>query len=202
MADRHIRQQTLEQIAIKTIKPYRNGILLNGKPQAVPIDYIIEKQFGLSVEYHHLRKNLRVLGQTVFNDSYIPIYDIENKDYTVIEVAKDTILIDTRLAQPKYENRRRFSLAHELAHWLIHQELFKNTHESAALIAEPTGNSVIERQADYLCAAILLPMGQVKKAYYRLQAQGMTGDAVNQMAQLFKVAPKTLEIRLKQHGLV
>ena len=42
--------------------------LLDGPPQAVPIETIIKTKFNLTLEYHYLRKNGSILGETIFDD--------------------------------------------------------------------------------------------------------------------------------------
>ena len=41
--------------------------LLDGPPQAVPIETIIETKFNLTLEYHCLRKNGSIRGETIFD---------------------------------------------------------------------------------------------------------------------------------------
>lgn len=192
--------QVLETIARKALKGFDETLLI-GSPRAIPIEEIVEQYYGLSIEYHYLRNNGRILGQTVFSNSYIPVYDIEKKKYTVICVKGGTIILDMSLLSSKTVGRLRFTCAHELAHWLIHQELYLNSGESAAMI-KGNYDDIIEGQADFLGSSLLMPMGQVKKVYYSLQGTKSTAEVIAQLANLFEVSKQAMEIRLKTHNLL
>ena len=203
MIHRTISRQALEMIAIRELKKYKNGSFLFDNPCAVPIEDMLENQYGLSVEFHQIRKSGSVLGQTVFEDSLTPIYDAEKGEYTLIEVTAGTIIADIRLLHPKCANRLRFTYAHELAHWLIHKEVFKANAESAALIRQGYGDDITERQADFLCAELLMPGRQLKKAFYQARTDLHNSESsIPYLAELFQVAAKTMEISLKQHNLI
>lgn len=196
---------SMEYLAVRELNKYENGRYSVGEPCAVPIEEIIEKQYDISIEYHYLRKNLSTLGQMVFVDGHVPIYDIEKKSYTLIDVPAKTMMIDIRLLQDRrFANRLRFTYAHELAHFLIHEEHFAHSEQSPALLAgeEEEYDDVIEKQANMLCSYFLIPTGQMKKAYNRLMAKGRGKNIVKEMAAIFGVAPTTMQIRLYEHGFV
>lgn len=68
-----IRLETVEAIARKILMEYDSS-LLSSEPRPIPIEAIIEVKFDLILEYHILRKNGAVLGETIFNDGpVIPI---------------------------------------------------------------------------------------------------------------------------------
>ena len=46
----------------------RSNQMLEKPPQAVPIETIIETKFDLTLEYHCLRKNGSILGETIFDE--------------------------------------------------------------------------------------------------------------------------------------
>lgn len=196
---------SMEYLAVRELKKYENGRYSTGEPCAVPIEEIIEKQYDISIEYHYLRKNLSNLGQMVFEGGHVPIYDMEKKRYTLIDVPAKTMMIDIRLLQDRrYANRLRFTYAHELAHFLIHKEHFAHSEQSPALLAgeEEEYDDVIEKQANMFCSYFLIPTGQMKKVYNRLMAKGRSQNIVREMAAIFGVAPTTMQIRLYEHGLV
>lgn len=195
---------SMEYLAVRELKKYENGRYSTGEPCAVPIEDIIEKQYDISIEYHYLRKNLSNLGQMVFEGGHVPIYDMDKKCYTLIDVSPKTMLIDIRLLQDKrFSNRLRFTYAHELAHYLIHKEYFACSEESPALLAgeENEYDDIIEKEANMFCSYFLIPTGQMKKAYNRLMAKGRSQNIVKEMAVIFGVAPATMRIRLYEHGL-
>ncbi len=196
---------SMEYLAVRELKKYENGRYVSGEPCAVPIEDIIEKQYDISIEYHFLRKNMTTLGQMVFDGGYVPIYDMESKKYTLIDVQPRTMLIDMRLlGDRRYENKLRFTYAHELAHYIIHKEHFANSEQSPALLKgeEDEYDDLIEKQANMFSSYILIPTGQMKKAYNRLMAMHRSSTIVVDMARMFGVAQQTMQIRLYEHGLI
>ena len=112
-----IRLETVEAIARKILMEYDSS-LLSGEPRPIPIEAIIEVKFDLILEYHILRKNGAVLGETIFDDGPVILYDMDERSYKIIAVRKGTILIDERLCETRSIGRLRFTCAHELAHWV------------------------------------------------------------------------------------
>ena len=198
---KYIRPELIEAIARNTLKNYDASLILGYEAKSVPIEDIIESM-GLSLEFQYIRKNGRILGETVFDDDYVPIYNMDEKRYELIFVERGTIILDASLLQCRTQGRLRFTAAHELAHWLIHQELYSGTGDTAAMAKSISKSSdadkYIERQADMLGSALLLPMCQVKKAFYRLSGD----DRVLQLATQFGVSKQAMEIRLRNHHLI
>ena len=98
MNEMFYRQSALDCIANGLLKNYRNGMYLYGAPRSIPIEEIIEVEYKLTIEYVKLRKSGNVLGQTVFENCFVPVYDKENEQYTIIEVQPGTILIDEAMS--------------------------------------------------------------------------------------------------------
>ena len=196
-------EQTLENMARRTIKEY-DSLLLTDNPRAIPIEDIMENKFNLSIEYQYIRKNGRILGETVFEDDYVPIYDMEKGKYIWIFVKRGTIIIDASLLRCRIAGRLRFTCAHEFAHWLIHQKLYTDSGEVASMTKaakkSSDDNKNIERQADFLGSSLLLPHGQVKMAFYRLR--GSSKDIITELAQKFDVSKQAMEIHLKTSNLI
>lgn len=69
-----IRIAAIEAIARKILMEY-DPALLEGEPCAIPIETIIETKFDLILEYHILRKNGSILGETIFDDGAVILYD-------------------------------------------------------------------------------------------------------------------------------
>ena len=64
----------MEQLALRELKKV-DPQLVCGEPCSVPIEEIIENYYGISIEYHYMRKTLRTLGQMIFDGGHAPIYD-------------------------------------------------------------------------------------------------------------------------------
>lgn len=198
---RYMHPELLEAIARSVLKSY-NPLLVTGvEAVSVPIEDIIES-LGLSLEFQYIRKNGCILGETVFDDDYIPLYKMEQKKYELVFMERGTIIIDASLLQSKTDGRLRFTCAHELAHWLIHQELYSGSGDTAAMHKSATKSSdedkVIERQADMLAGALLMPLNQVKRSFYRTTGE----NKIETLAWRFGVSRQAMEIRLMKHRLI
>lgn len=198
---KYLRLELLEAIARNTLKKYDESLVSGYDAKEVPIEEIIESM-GLSLEYQYIRNNGRILGETVFDDAYVPIYNMDEKRYELIFVERGTIILDASLLRCRTRGRHRFTAAHELAHWLIHQELYSGTGDAAAMLKSLSKSSEadrrIELQADMLASALLLPISQVKKAFYRTSGE----DRVSRLAAQFGVSNQAMEIRLRNHHLI
>ena len=109
------RLDAIETIGRKILQEY-DPALLDGPPQAVPIETIIETKFDLTLEYHCLRKNGIILGETIFDEGAAILYDQDEKRYRLIVVKAGTILVEERLCVDRLLGRLRFTCAHELGH--------------------------------------------------------------------------------------
>ncbi|MFW5720247.1 MAG: ImmA/IrrE family metallo-endopeptidase [Candidatus Dojkabacteria bacterium] len=102
-------------------------------------------------------------------------------------------------------SRFRFSVAHEIAHFVLHQQLVK---KEGLLNREKknSDNFKIEREADRLAGEILMPASAVKEYFDNLKIQEgdqVGEDIINQFARDFRVSTYAAAIRLKElHYLV
>jgi Zn-dependent peptidase ImmA (M78 family) len=198
----YFRPQTLETIARKALMEYSTSYL-NWEPQATPIEKIIEDVYGLSIEYKYITNDARELGRMIYDDGITTYFDKDKDDYELLRVNAGTMLIEASLLEDdKCYGRLRFTLAHELAHWLIHKKIFSGTGEAAALYNANKDDDATEWQANYLATAILMPNGQIKRCFYALRHK-CKGQAqfVCEMAKVFEVSKKAMEIRLKDFSL-
>lgn len=198
---RSMRPELLEAIARTTLKRYDPRLVTDPETTCVPIEDIIES-LGLSLEYQYIRKNGRILGETVFDDGYIPLYNMAQKRYELVYMERGTIIIDASLLRCRTDGRLRFTCAHELAHWLIHQELYSGSGDTAAMKTNIANSSEadqsIERQADKLASDLLMPISQVKRCFYHTTGSDKTAV----LAERFGVSKQAMEIQLKEHNLI
>ena len=147
MATVFYRPQALETIARRTLSEY-DIMYLNGSPRAVPIETIIEKTFGLRIEYQYLTNDARELGRMIYDSGITTYYNREIMDYALMRVEGGTMLIEAALLEDeKSYGRLRFTLAHELAHYIIHKQIFSGTGVAAALYNNDTDEDATEWQA-------------------------------------------------------
>lgn len=203
MATLYYRPQALETIA-RHILTQHDEMYLNGKPRAVPIETIIEKTFGLRIEYQYLTNDDRELGRMIYDSGITTYYNRETMDYALMRVEGGTMLIEASLLEDEAcYGRLRFTLAHELAHYILHKRIFSGTGVAAALYNQDTDEDATEWQANYLAKAILMPNGQIKRCFYALRPVCKSkSDFVCKMAEIFEVSKQAMEIRLKEFALI
>ena len=93
MATVFYRPQALETIARRTLSEY-DPMYLNGSPRAVPIETIIEKTFGLRIEYQYLTNDARELGRMIYDSGITTYYNREIMDYALMRVEGGTIKLN------------------------------------------------------------------------------------------------------------
>jgi hypothetical protein len=194
------RNTSFENIARNTLNGF-DSALLYGTPSAVPIEKLAE-WLGLSIEYQCLRKNGLILGEMVYNTTLVPVYFKDIKSYDLITVKGKTIILDESLLRGKNDGRLRFTCAHEIAHWLLHKELYTAAGQAAALVNPKKSseeNPAVERQANHLATLLLMPTAQVKKVYYALQSR--KNPAVT-LAEHFDVSKEAMDYFLRDHNMI
>ena len=195
---------TLECIARNVLMQYKDSYL-NQEPQAVPLERIIEGVFGLNIDYMRLTIAGDELGRMIYDDGYTTRFNTEKDGYEIVKVTAGTILIEALLLkEPKQYGRYRFTLAHELAHWVLHKKLYAGTGIAAATYkVDDCHADSVEWQANYLAKAILMPVGQVKRGFYGLKIQGEADEKIiSRLADIFEVSKQAMEIRVRELGLV
>ncbi len=88
-------------------------------------------------------------------------------------------------------NRRRFTLAHEIAHYLLHRDLIGDGIEDDALYRSPLGGQ-IESEANRLAAQMLMPAA-LMRSLYRNGLRSLAG-----LCAAFQVSEEAMRIRLRQ----
>lgn len=90
--------------------------------------------------------------------------------------------------------RKRFTLAHEVAHFLLHRDLIGDGIEDSALYRSRLGDPA-EYEANRLAAQILMPAPLVRNVY-KAGLKWLAG-----LSAAFAVSEEAMRIRLKQLGL-
>ena len=127
------------------------------------------------------------------------------KRYRLIAVKAGTILVEERLCVDRLLGRLRFTCAHELGHWVLHQKLYSGTGDVAAYEGKTSldeSYGLVEWQADALATALLMPLPQIKRSFYRLRAGRSHEHLVAEMARTFQVSKQAMRIRLETRNLI
>ena len=154
-------------------------------PGQVDVEAFLEFYLGLSTRYCRISYDRKVLGMTAFNNGLLQVVDEETGTTEPIPVTSGTVILDTSLTGKRNLARLRFTSMHEGSHWMIHREAFTEdnpfghigVYENQYLAAkegridysrsqkERTDIERIERQADFLSSALLMPRPALREAY-------------------------------------
>lgn len=106
-----IYKHEFDDLAIQILTEYMPNVLKT--PQALDIKYLVEECIVLDIREEKLDYE-SILGFIAFTDIVFPI-----SAHEAIEVREGTILLNAHL---RYRiTRWRFTVAHELAHWILHR---------------------------------------------------------------------------------
>ncbi len=201
MSKVYYRTSLLESIGRKVLSEYDRSYL-NGEVKSIPIEKIAEQKYKLSIDFIQLTNNGRILGKTVFDDGCTSYYDVDNQQYELLPVKRGTVLIDASLLDEKNNGRLRFTVAHEVAHWILHNNIYTGTYANPALLTQ-SDDTCEEWQANKLATYILMPKGQVKRAFFNTRTQmHTTQQAVAYLAKVFEVSKEAMKIRLQELKLI
>jgi Zn-dependent peptidase ImmA (M78 family) len=154
-------------------------------PRPVDAESFAEYYLGLTVEFRRICGDRRILGLTAFNDGIVQVADDETGTADPMAVKAGTVILDPSLSQKRNIPRLRFTIMHEASHWLMHRKAFSadNTfgtpgvYENQYVAAkegridysrsqkERNDSERIERQADFLAAALLMPRPAMRVAF-------------------------------------
>jgi len=224
-----LNKDQIDDIAAMVHKEYMPHVLEHTQP--IDIDTFAADGLFLNVKNVTLGFTDSVLGVTAFGDEVLPCLD-EMFRPSEIKVSEGMVLLHTWLMGYENRARRRFTLAHECAHWILHRKFHcpdnKNytfRTQRPLLIACRSDN--IEKkyhqlktdedweewQADSLAAALLMPLVPFRWTAGRLVqkcGRRYLTDKVNreyieiveEVANEFKVSKTAAEIRMKQLGFI
>ena len=174
-------QENLEKMADDINKKYYPKRL----EQIIKLDaYDLMERLGLQIEWKYISPGLQLLGMIFFGDECWYVWDDDNYNISskphLEPFLKKTVVINSHLVNnKKYEEKGLFVATHECSHWIKDQEYFKN-HTTNVIHACGekrlkgtswnrcmTDEEILERQTNYLAAAILMPKDLIKKEFFR-----------------------------------
>jgi len=120
-----------------------------------------------------------------------------------LAIQEDTVVIGYNKAHGN--ERRRFTIAHEVAHFTLHAKkdapLFidKDKKPEQRIMfrdaASSTGEFIQEREANAFAAALLMPKKMVEKEFSSC-AENDIREVIGELAKKFEVSPQAMSIRL------
>jgi len=170
-----ISKNQMDDIATMTLREYMPWAL--EYPQMVDIEKLSEEGLFLTIQNKMLGFSNAVLGMTAFEDvEGIPCLDDMFNPIT-IDLPAGTVLIHSWLIGYENRYRRRFTIAHECSHWMLHRTYHSPSNQKyqfrmqrspyiacrSVNIERPqhhleTDDDWEEWQADSLAAALLMPL--------------------------------------------
>ncbi len=171
----------------------------------IPLDvYKLLEKLGLEVEWKFISPNLDIMGLIFFDDGEWPVWEegvYKKGDKPHFEkFKKGTIVINDSLTDKKLRKNERFVCNHENSHWIKDQSYFKNqsnelTHSCFNIYFEQTSwnNSmskidIVERQTNYLNAAILMPRNIIVSEFFkRLRYRNIPNTPIKYKVYMKKV---------------
>lgn len=106
--------------------------------------------------------------------------------------------------------RQRFTIAHELGHFLLHREMmpvfidkqffkpylavFRDTNSSK-------GEDALEREANAFAASLLMPASMLRSCIREMHVDVADDDAVEELARRFKVSRQAMSFRIANLSL-
>ncbi len=187
-----LSQLEIDNIAEGLLMDYDPKLLK--EPTSLDIELFSETYAELEMDYKDLTPDQSTLGATVFTDGEMPVYDMKRGKWDTVTVEEGTVIIDNSLLNPDQLRRGRFTLGHEIGHWLFHRHMFVVDKNQLTLfdsvppkkesyikcrssdIENPGGkiktdDDWMERHADYFAAALLMPKTTFKKAVQKMFMQ-------------------------------
>lgn len=93
--------------------------------------------------------------------------------------------------------RQRFSIAHELAHFILHHDQLTELGKLAR-----SGSSTLEQEADELAADILMPKKAVDRYFkvMNIDPNDIDLKLIKRLAEQFRVSREVVILRLREFG--
>ena len=155
--------------------------------RVLPLDpYDLLEKLGLDVEWKYISPNDNLLGLIFFEDGIFPVWEkgsYKPGDKPTFEYfKKGTIVINNILEEGKSKTRKKknvFVCTHENCHWVKDQAYFKDHPGSIVQICDRSSLEktywndkmseidIIERQNNYLTAALIMPRNVIKNAFFK-----------------------------------
>ncbi len=179
----YVTNDVLENYAENIVWDFAPQLLNN--PGPIDADKFLEFYLCLNVDSRCISHKEQILGLTAFSDGTVEILNVETGMIEDFPVTAGTVIIDISLDSKRNIARRRFTIIHEGCHWILHRKFFTeyNPFGPASIyekryLAAKTGRldhnssqedntevDMMERQADFLTSAILMPRPALRKAF-------------------------------------
>lgn len=163
------------------------------------IDIFAEAYLGLDIEYKDLIdskklamliiKPIKIIAK-ICDEEALEKDVLKDEELEIVLVKGKTILINQNKGNNNTEGGLRFSIAHEVAHWILHRNYLKNEIDKD-----------IESEANYLAAALLMPKEKFNLEIEKFKKENRIKEdidiLINKLAERFKVSRIAARIRME-----
>ena len=104
-----------------------------------------------------------------------------------------------------HPNRRRFSIAHEIGHFVLHEGdtyVDKGYRVNFRDLESGSGSKWEEMEANAFAAALLMPAKRVRDAFKQQPFELTSDDCLEMLAKMFKVSTQAMAYRLMNLQLI
>jgi len=148
------------------------------------------------VPVEQIAQDLGITVKTARLDSDISGFLYRGEDKTLVGVNADDPPV-----------RRRFTIAHEIAHFLLHPEGLKEVHVDRKFFLRSElsskGTDEHEVQANFFAAELLMPSEFIARDMSDYKGRDLVEDTVvEKLAKKYKVSEQALVIRLTNLGFI
>lgn len=190
---RRYTNEQLEEIASVELEKAKKYKGLYNK-DLINIDLFAEVYLGLEIEYKELLDTKKLAMLVMDPMKVVARIDSEDENeeemLEIVAVQGKTILINLNESNNRNEGGLRFSIAHEIAHWILHR-----------FYLESEISDDIEVEANNLAAALLMPKEKFKQEIelLRLENDKYKGEEwiINKLAEKFNVSKTSARIRME-----
>ena len=165
----------------EVIEELTSEILLNNDMYKVPVDVI-----------------------KIANTNDIKVYegDLDKKISGAIRYKKEENKYEILVNKNDSKTRQRFTIAHELGHYFLHQDYLKSEEIHVDIMYRAVENKdedkeekEREKQVDYFAGALLMNRTLLEKLYKE-------NNSIQYLADIFKVSVSAMTVRLDILGLL
>lgn len=176
-----LSRNEIEEISKSILKQFDPESL--NTPKVLDLEEFAEFYLELDIDYKDITHDKSILGMVSFSDGIVPTYNYDQGKYIKTKVYEGTIIIDNSLLDSNLEKRGRFTLCHEIGHWILHRDIYIKDKNQLSFLddkdLDDKDNSIIkcrsnniekykkeklitdedwlEWQADQISASLLMP---------------------------------------------
>ncbi|MBE6991592.1 MAG: ImmA/IrrE family metallo-endopeptidase [Ruminococcaceae bacterium] len=204
----------LDELARSTLDELMPGC--SDKPQTTDL-YRLADSLGLAILEGYLSPRGDILGMTVFGQGLVE-YVTPSLEYRCEVMEEGTVML-----MPDPSLRQRFTLAHEISHWLLHRDVFGYGRQALRCLCRETAlfgdfspktqEDWLEWQANAMASCLLMPVAAFCRAVYDANphfsarpylVEGIETPScertVEHICRTFDVSRTAARIRLRQLG--